>query len=264
MVCFVKRLTTLFDSSLLHFTSLSFCCFYFILFFICLITEQANDHHSRVPAVEKAIQQLIRCHHRLRKVVKYPHHQGKYEYSSFFICFIVYFGCFSFLLLSAISRAPFLNPFFSCLSEFLFVFALFCTAFGYCLFVRDHDTNSIDCVHNFALFGFYKNPNIHKIRVVQQSFRVLKEAFQHIFIKKHSFPYRYRVVLFGDAGTGKTALVSQFMTSEYMHTYDASLGKFKRNSLLFLLLLLLTDHFSVDCFFLLCFCFVVDIVKCII
>lgn len=42
---------------------------------------------------------------------------------------------------------------------------------------------------------------------------------------KHWFP-RYRVVLFGDAGTGKTALVSQFMTSEYMHTYDASLGKF--------------------------------------
>lgn len=36
-------------------------------------------------------------------------------------------------------------------------------------------------------------------------------------------------MLFGDAGTGKTALVSQFMTSEYMHTYDASLGKFKRN-----------------------------------
>lgn len=31
----------------------------------------------------------------------------------------------------------------------------------------------------------------------------------------------------GDAGTGKTALVSQFMTSEYMHTYDASLGKSK-------------------------------------
>lgn len=40
--------------------------------------------------------------------------------------------------------------------------------------------------------------------------------------------YRYRVVLFGDAGTGKTALVSQFMTSEYMHTYDASLGKFDK------------------------------------
>lgn len=38
---------------------------------------------------------------------------------------------------------------------------------------------------------------------------------------------RYRVVMMGDAGTGKTALVSQFMTSEYMHTYDASLGKSK-------------------------------------
>lgn len=30
--------------------------------------------------------------------------------------------------------------------------------------------------------------------------------------------------MMGDSGTGKTALVSQFMTSEYMHTYDASLG----------------------------------------
>ncbi|GAB0097849.1 hypothetical protein DMENIID0001_135270 [Sergentomyia squamirostris] len=38
-------------------------------------------------------------------------------------------------------------------------------------------------------------------------------------------PPRYRVVMLGDAGVGKTALVSQFMTSEYMHTYDASLGK---------------------------------------
>lgn len=28
----------------------------------------------------------------------------------------------------------------------------------------------------------------------------------------------------GAAGVGKTALVSQFMTSEYMNTYDASLG----------------------------------------
>lgn len=44
---------------------------------------------------------------------------------------------------------------------------------------------------------------------------------------------RYRVVLFGDAGTGKTALVSQFMTSEYMHTYDASLGKFNGFSIYF-------------------------------
>ncbi|XP_066137975.1 uncharacterized protein [Euwallacea fornicatus] len=36
---------------------------------------------------------------------------------------------------------------------------------------------------------------------------------------------KYRVVTLGDAGVGKTALVSQFMTSEYMNTYDASLGK---------------------------------------
>ncbi|XP_076766285.1 uncharacterized protein LOC143433058 [Xylocopa sonorina] len=34
---------------------------------------------------------------------------------------------------------------------------------------------------------------------------------------------KYRVVLVGDSGVGKTALVSQFMTSEYMNTYDASL-----------------------------------------
>nr|XP_034826292.1 uncharacterized protein LOC117983782 isoform X1 [Maniola hyperantus] len=36
---------------------------------------------------------------------------------------------------------------------------------------------------------------------------------------------KYRVVLLGDSGVGKTALVSQFMTSEYMNTYDASLVK---------------------------------------
>lgn len=35
---------------------------------------------------------------------------------------------------------------------------------------------------------------------------------------------KYRVVLLGDSGVGKTALVSQFMTSEYINTYDASLG----------------------------------------
>uniref|UniRef100_A0A1B0BI46 Uncharacterized protein n=1 Tax=Glossina palpalis gambiensis TaxID=67801 RepID=A0A1B0BI46_9MUSC len=36
-------------------------------------------------------------------------------------------------------------------------------------------------------------------------------------------PRRYRIVMLGDPGVGKTALVNQFMTSEYMHTYDASL-----------------------------------------
>lgn len=38
---------------------------------------------------------------------------------------------------------------------------------------------------------------------------------------------KYRVVLLGDSGVGKTALVSQFMTSEYINTYDASLGKLR-------------------------------------
>ncbi|XP_026470246.1 GTP-binding protein Rit2-like [Ctenocephalides felis] len=36
---------------------------------------------------------------------------------------------------------------------------------------------------------------------------------------------KYRVVMLGDSGVGKTALVSQFMTSEYMNTYDASLDE---------------------------------------
>lgn len=40
-----------------------------------------------------------------------------------------------------------------------------------------------------------------------------------------SLANRYRVVMLGEASVGKTALVSQFMTSEYMHTYDASLGE---------------------------------------
>jgi Rad/Gem-related GTP binding protein 1 len=43
---------------------------------------------------------------------------------------------------------------------------------------------------------------------------------------------KYRVVLLGDAGVGKTALVSQFMTSEYMNTYDASLGKYNCYSII--------------------------------
>ena len=35
---------------------------------------------------------------------------------------------------------------------------------------------------------------------------------------------KYRIPLLGANNTGKTALVSQFLTSEYMNTYDASLG----------------------------------------
>lgn len=48
-----------------------------------------------------------------------------------------------------------------------------------------------------------------------------------VFFTNFRFKRRYRVVMMGDAGVGKTALVSQFMTSEYMNTYDASLGKFQ-------------------------------------
>ncbi|CAL8070070.1 unnamed protein product [Orchesella dallaii] len=35
---------------------------------------------------------------------------------------------------------------------------------------------------------------------------------------------KYRVVLLGESGVGKSALVRQFMTSEYINTYDMSLG----------------------------------------
>jgi hypothetical protein len=35
---------------------------------------------------------------------------------------------------------------------------------------------------------------------------------------------KFRVCILGHNGTGKTALVNQFLTSEYMNTYDASLG----------------------------------------
>jgi hypothetical protein len=47
---------------------------------------------------------------------------------------------------------------------------------------------------------------------------------------------RYRVVMLGAGSVGKSALVEQFMTSEYINTYDASLG-----GLLLLLLLIAAD-----------------------
>ena len=41
---------------------------------------------------------------------------------------------------------------------------------------------------------------------------------------------KIRVCMMGDNGVGKTALVSQFLTSDYIDTYDASLGKFCHQS----------------------------------
>ena len=38
---------------------------------------------------------------------------------------------------------------------------------------------------------------------------------------------KYRVCMLGMNDAGKTALVSQFLTSEYMNTYDASLGEWQ-------------------------------------
>jgi hypothetical protein len=38
-------------------------------------------------------------------------------------------------------------------------------------------------------------------------------------------PTGYRVVMLGSAGVGKSSLINQFMTSEYLHAYDTSLGK---------------------------------------
>lgn len=35
-----------------------------------------------------------------------------------------------------------------------------------------------------------------------------------------------RVLMLGDTAVGKSSLVSQFMTSEYLHAYDTSIGRF--------------------------------------
>ena len=37
-------------------------------------------------------------------------------------------------------------------------------------------------------------------------------------------PNPFRVLMLGSPGVGKTALTAQFMTSEYLNTYEASLG----------------------------------------
>lgn len=40
--------------------------------------------------------------------------------------------------------------------------------------------------------------------------------------------------MLGDTAVGKSSLVSQFMTSEYLHAYDTSIGELKRWLVLFL------------------------------
>ena len=39
---------------------------------------------------------------------------------------------------------------------------------------------------------------------------------------------KVRVCMMGDCQVGKTSLVSQFVTSEHIHTFDSSLGEFWR------------------------------------
>lgn len=43
-----------------------------------------------------------------------------------------------------------------------------------------------------------------------------------------------RVLMLGDTATGKSSLVSQFMTSEYLHAYDTSIGEYLNLLLLFI------------------------------
>lgn len=38
-------------------------------------------------------------------------------------------------------------------------------------------------------------------------------------------PAPYRVLMLGASAVGKSSLVSQFMTSEYLHAYDTSIGE---------------------------------------
>ena len=43
-------------------------------------------------------------------------------------------------------------------------------------------------------------------------------------LPSHILLPRFRVCLMGESQVGKTALVSQFQTSDFLNTYDASLG----------------------------------------
>lgn len=41
--------------------------------------------------------------------------------------------------------------------------------------------------------------------------------------------FSYLVLMLGASAVGKSSLVSQFMTSEYLHAYDTSIGKFEES-----------------------------------
>lgn len=159
----------------------------------------------------------------------------------------------------------FTRPFSQCFfSVFLFVAFRVCFVFvllfGYCLFDRPWRHFDQLCVYyvvsiNSRFFFVFQKLYTFIKRVARNNHLGVemlsntKEINNRLLYFVNTFlPFRYRVVLFGDAGTGKTALVSQFMTSEYMHTYDASLGKFKRN-LLFALLCLSVKPFQCGFFF---------------
>ena len=53
-----------------------------------------------------------------------------------------------------------------------------------------------------------------------------RPSFSNIYQRPSHLPSPFRVLMLGASGVGKTALTAQFMTSEYLNTYDASLGKF--------------------------------------
>lgn len=42
-------------------------------------------------------------------------------------------------------------------------------------------------------------------------------------------PAPYKVLMLGAPAVGKSSIVSQFMTSEYLHAYDTSIGEIKQN-----------------------------------
>lgn len=49
-------------------------------------------------------------------------------------------------------------------------------------------------------------------------------------------PQPYKVLMLGGPAVGKSSLVSQFMTSEYLHAYDTSIGEYERTRDIILIL----------------------------